>query len=240
MTAGPSDLEKQAFAGASNLASTGLAPTQFTGGTWNTEEANKYMNPYLKNALDPQLEELRRQAQINLQGGLGKYAKMGGYGGGRQAILESEAMRNLLQEQNKTVGAGYKTAYDTAMDAYNKGRTQQLETEKAQQEANKTSAEFGLKSAQELAKMGATQREIEQAGLTADKNQFEEARDWDKKMIQYEQGLLQGLPITAQTNTQNMSMLTQLLANMGYGGQLADLLKKISGDTTATKSAGTP
>jgi hypothetical protein len=241
LTAGPSALEQQAFTGASNLASTGLAPTEYTGGTWNTEEANKYMNPYLKAALDPQMEELRRQSQINLQSQLGSLGKAGGYGGGRQAIMQSEAMRNLLQEQNKTVGQGYATAYDKAMDAYNKGRTQTLDVEKAQQAANEASANFGLKSLQELEKAGQTQREIEQAGLTADKAQFEEQRDYPYKMVQYQQGLLQGLPITTQSNTQNMSGLTSLLANAGFAGKLQELINQYVGSApgaTATKSPG--
>lgn len=201
LTAGPSDLEKQAFTGASSIASTGLTPTTYTGGTWNAAEAVKYMNPYLKSVLDPQVEELRRQSQINLQPTLAKLTQAGSYGGGRQAIIESEAMRNLMQEQNKTIGAGFKSAYDSAMDAYNKGRVQQLEVEKAQQQANEASANFGIKSLGTLADLGKTQREIEQAGLTADKAQFEEQRDYDKKMAQYMQTLLTGLPLATQGTT---------------------------------------
>lgn len=201
LTAGASDLEKQAFAGASNLASTGLAPTTYTTGTWNAAEAQKYMNPYLMAALEPQVEELRRTSQINLQPTLAKLTQAGGFGGGRQAIVESEAMRNLLQEQNKTIGTGFKTAYDTALDAYNKGRAQQLDVEKAQQLANEASANFSIKSLDELAKLGQTQRDIEQAGLTADKAQFEERRDYDKKMVQYMQSLLTGLPLSTQGTT---------------------------------------
>jgi hypothetical protein len=34
---------------------------------------------------------------------MAKMTQAGGYGGSRQAIMESEANRNLLQEQNKTI-----------------------------------------------------------------------------------------------------------------------------------------
>ena len=47
--------------------------------------------------------------------------------------------------------------------------------------------------------MGATQRGIESEGITADRLQFEEERDFPYKQVQYMQSLLQGLPIEAQS-----------------------------------------
>jgi hypothetical protein len=116
-----------------------------------------------------------------MQPGLAKLTQAGGYGGSRQAIMESEANRNLLQEQNKTIGAGYSNAYYKGM--------QQFNTEQGQ--ANTL--------ANMMATQGATQRGIEQEGITADKTQFEEARANPYKMVQYQQSLLQGLPLAAQS-----------------------------------------
>lgn len=220
LTAGPSDLQQQQFAGISNLAQTGLTPTQFTTGTFDTTQANKYMNPYLTAALQPQMEEMRRQSQINLQPSLAKLTQAGGYGGGRQAIMESEAARNLLSEQNKTLGTGYANAFNKAMEQFNAEQQRGLEAQRAQEAANEASAAFGLKSLDALGTAGATQRGIEQEGLAADKAQFEEQRDYPYKMAQYQQSLLTGLPITTQSNTQNMSPLTQLLATLGLSGNI--------------------
>jgi hypothetical protein len=247
LTAGASNLQQQAFAGASNLASTGYDPTAFTAGTFGTQQAQQYMNPYLQAALDPQLAELRRQSQINLQPSMAKLTQAGGYGGGRQAIMESEAARNLLAEQNKTVGQGYATAYDKAMQQFNADQARQMEAQKAGEQSRQYGADYGLKSLQELEKAGATERGITAEGIAADKAQFEEQRDWPYKMVQYQQGLLQGLPIATQSNTQNMSGLTSLLANLGYGGQLTELLNSFgqpkakttaSPGTTNTTSSG--
>lgn len=240
LTAGPSALQEQAFAGASNLASTGYDPTAFTAGTFGTQQAQQYMNPYLQAALDPQLAELRRQSQINLQPSMAKLTQAGGFGGGRQAIMESEAARNLLAEQNKTVGQGYATAYDKAMQQFNADQARQMEAQKASEASRQYGADYGLKSLQELERAGATERGITAEGIAADKAQFEEQRDWPYKMVQYQQGLLQGLPIATQSNTQNMSPLTSLLANLGYGGQLYDLLNNFGKPkTTTTTSPGT-
>jgi len=121
--------------------------------------ASQYMNPYLQSVLQPQLEELRRTSQINMQPGLAKLTQAGGYGGGRQAIMESEANRNLLQQQNQTIGAGYANAYDKAQQQFNTEQTQ------------------GRSLADLIGQQGNVQRGIEAEGIAADKSAFEEARE---------------------------------------------------------------
>jgi hypothetical protein len=145
--------------------------------------ASQYMNPYLQSVLEPQLAELRRQSQINMQPGMAKLTQAGGYGGGRQAIMESEANRNLLQEQNKAIGQGYASAYDKGMGQFN--------TEMGQ---SKDLVNM-------LANAGQAQRGIEQEGITADYNEFLAQRDDPMKKTQYLQSMLQGLPYQTVTNT---------------------------------------
>jgi hypothetical protein len=114
LTAGASNLQQQAFAGASDIASAGYTPGSFTGG-FGTTQATQYMNPYLQASLDPQLKELQRQADIQRVADAGRLTKTGAYGGSRQAIMESEGRRNLLDKQASLIGSGYKTAYDTGL-----------------------------------------------------------------------------------------------------------------------------
>jgi hypothetical protein len=234
LTAGASDLQNQAFAGASNLASTGYDPTTFNAGTFNTAAAQQYMNPYLQTALDPQLKEMQRQSDIQRLADAGRLTKAGAYGGSRQAIMESEGRRNLLDKQNLAIGQGYQTAYDKAMQQFNADQARQMEAQKASEASRQYGADFGIKTLNELEQAGATQRGITSEGIAADKAQFEEQRDYPYKMVQYQQGLLQGLPISAQSNTQNMSALTSLLSNAGYAGQLYDAINKIFNPTAAT------
>ena len=191
-------------AGAPMGASMGGQPTAPTG------IAGQYMNPYLQNVLTPQMDELRRQSQINLQPGLAKMTQSGGYGGGRQAIMESEANRNLLQEQNKTIGQGYANAYDKAMGQFN--------TEQGQA---KTIAEL-------MAEQGGQQRGIEQQGISADYNEFLAQRDYPQKMLQFQQSMLQGLPIsTVSSQPAQMSGLGSLNATVGGMGQLMSGLQNL-------------
>ncbi len=193
-------------AGASGTGATGTGGGQST--TAPLGVASQYMNPYLQSVLQPQLEELRRQSQINLQPNLAKMTQAGGYGGGRQAIMESEANRNLLQAQNQAIGTGYSNAYDKAM--------QQFNTEQGQA---KTLAEL-------MGQAGGQQRGIEQEGITADYNEFLAQRDYPMKQVQFLQSMLQGLPIStvsnipqAQTGSQQavggMATVYQMLQNLG-------------------------
>jgi hypothetical protein len=140
------------------------------------------MNPYLQNVLNPQLDEMRRQAQITQMGNAGKATQAGAFGGGRQAIMDAETQRNMAMEQNKAIGAGYSNAFDM-------GR-QQFNTEQGQGQ--------GLASL--MSNIGQQQQGLEQQGVTADYNEFLQQRDNPMKQLQFQQSMLQGLPISTVAN----------------------------------------
>ena len=178
--------------------------------------ASQYMNPYLQSVLQPQMEELRRQSQINLQPSMAQLTRAGGYGGGRQAIMQSEADRNLLAEQNKTIGLGYSSAYDKGL--------QQFNTEQAQARGL---ADF-------MADQGGQQRGIEQQGISADYNEFLAQRDYPQKMLQFQQSMLQGLPISTVSNQPaQMSGIGNLAATVGGAGDLITKLKNLGVQTSS-------
>ena len=226
MTAGESGLQSNVFQGLGSLnfpsqlgqsfsstgayqlpnmnAPAGTAPTTPAG---PTGVAANYMNPYLQSVLTPQLDELRRQNDITNMGANAKLTQAGAFGGGRQAIMNAENNRNLMMEQNKTVGQGYANAYDKAMQQYN--------TEQGQAK--------GL--AELMAQQGASQRGIEQEGITADLNEFNAQRDYPQKMLQFQQSMLQGLPVQSVQNTAgSLSGLGTLLAGLGGGAAVASNL----------------
>ena len=211
LTAGASDLQNQAFAGASNLATTGYTPGTFTGGTFDANAAKSYMNPFLTASLSPQLAEQQRAADIARLSDNARLAQAGAFGGGRQAIMESEGRRNLLDKQSQLIGKGYETAYDKAMGQFNADQTRRMDADKSGEASRQYSATYGRDTLNDLAKMGATQRDIEQQGITADEKEFEKQRDWDKQMQQYKIGLLDKLPISTAVNTANTNPLLDLI-----------------------------
>jgi len=225
MTAGESGLQSKVFQGLGNLtfpgqlgqsfSSTGAyqLPTMTSTGVTGQQAgpggiAANYMNPYLSAVLTPQLDELRRQSQMTQMGNAAKLAQAGGYGGSRQAIIDAETQRNLLQEQNKAIGTGYSNAYDRAMGQFN-----------VEQGQAKTLADM-------MSGAGAQQRGIEQEGITADYNEFLAQRDYPQKQVQFLQSMLQTLPISTVTNTPaQMSGLGQLTSTVGGLGSLMEAIR---------------
>ena len=224
MTAGESALQSKYFSGLGSLTfptqlgqsfTSSTAPTLPTatgpaGSTTPTGPAAQYMNPYLQAVLAPQLEELRRQAGITQQTQAGKAAQAGAFGGTRYGLMEAEGARNLMQEMNKTIGTGYANAYDKALQQFN-----------AEQGQAKTLADM-------IASAGAQQRGIEQEGITADYNEFLAQRDYPMKQLQFQQSMVQGLPIsTVSTSQAQQSGIGQLASTAGAIGSIYDLLKKL-------------
>ena len=230
LTAGASGLQQQAFAGASEMAQAGYTPGQFTGG-FTAQTAQQYMNPYLQASLDPQLKELQRQSDIARMADAGRLTKAGAFGGSRQAIMESEGRRNLLDKQQDVLGQGYKTAYDLGLGQFNKER-------EAEEASRQYGAGFGLKSVGQLADLGAIERGITSEGLAADKAQFEEQRDFAYKMPQYQLNLLQGLPIGASTSSSDQTGIAALQSDIAGLGALYKSLANL-GQTPATPATPT-
>jgi hypothetical protein len=162
--------------------------------------AAQYMNPYLQSVLDPQMAELRRQNEITNMQANAKATGMGAFGGGRQAIMNAENNRNLMQEMNKTVGQGYASAYDKGIGQFN------IEQGQSKDLVNM------------LANAGQQQRGIEQEGITSDYNEFLAQRDYPMKQVQFLQSMLQGMPYQTITNSplpkSGMGQLTEIVGSL--------------------------
>ena len=101
-------------------------------------------------------------------------------------------------------GKGYADAYAQALGQFN---TEQDRGMTSQDKIN----QYGMTGIGALADMGAVQRGIESEGITADRLQFEEERDFPYKQVQYMQSLLQGLPLASQSvNYEEPGFLQQL------------------------------
>jgi len=213
LVAGTAPLQSKVFSGLEGLNFPGQLGQSFTaqgayqlpsmtpGGvtgqaTGPTGIASQYMNPYLSAVLTPQLDELRRQSQITQMGNAGKLAQAGAFGGSRQAIMDAETQRNLLQEQNKAIGTGYANAYDRAMGQFN-----------VEQGQAKTLADM-------MAGAGTQQRGIEQEGITALQKQYETELLDPYTKLRFQKEMLQGLPVSTTATTANTSTMDQLKGGM--------------------------
>jgi hypothetical protein len=219
LTAGASNLQSQAFSGLAGLTLPDASATSYTPGSFTTPgTATSYMSPYLTAALEPQIAEARRDAEIARVQNAGRMTRAGAYGGGRQAIMESELDRNLTRGIADIRGKGYQDAFTAAQGQFNKEEEmRRLAAERAQT--------YGLDILKNQQTAGATQRDIESEGILADYGQFKEERDYPFKMVQYMQSLLQGQPLA--TSSYSYQEPTGLSSLMGGAGSILKLLQDL-------------
>jgi hypothetical protein len=152
---------------------------------------------------------------------------------GMSAQQAQEAARQFNQGQSMTAAqqaAQYGQAANQASEQSRqfgadlglKGLQTGLQAAQTQGNLGISGGQLGLAQLQEQARLGAQQRGIEAEGIAADKAAFEEARENPFKMVQFQQSLLQGLPISATNyNMAQPSTLQEILAGAGGGAKLA-------------------
>jgi len=158
-----------------------------TGYTYNPFQAKSftspgmsqsYMSPYMQNVVDIQQQEAIRQKQIADQGLQAQATKAGAFGGGRDAIMRSEADRNLATQLASIQATGLQNAYQQGMGQFNaeQGATQAAANLNAQQ--GQFGAGLGLQglqtaltSANTLGTLGGQQYQ-QNMGINALQNQY--------------------------------------------------------------------
>jgi len=78
-------------------------------------QISQYMNPFMNLALQNQLGEMNRQAQIQGQGLQAQAVKSGAFGGAREGIQRAELGRNLAQTQNQAIANAMQQGYGQAL-----------------------------------------------------------------------------------------------------------------------------
>lgn len=206
LTAGESSLQNKFFTGLGGLGFPGRLGQSFTGMTDQMDAsgqpvsvAQQYMNPYMQQVLQPQLQAMQRQADIQ-RGVLGaQQAKAGAFGGARAGLMNAQLNADLMRQQQQAVGNAYGQAYTQGLGQFN------TEQEQARQLA-------GM-----LGSAGAAQRGIEQEGVAADLAEFQQQRDYPYKMLQFQQSLLQGLPIQSVAASYQQPSAASRFANTTGG-----------------------
>jgi hypothetical protein len=117
------------------------------------------MNPFEDAAVQQALADIRRAGDVQAAQIGGRAAQAGAFGGSRQAILESELDRNILEQQGRTAAqmrqAGFDSAAQRAQQAFEAARGRQLQ-------AGSALGQLGLQGTQQQA---ALQQQAGQLGL---------------------------------------------------------------------------
>ena len=234
----PSQLGAQAgqLAGAATMGALGTNYNPYETGGFTSQTAGQYMNPYLEQAMEPQLREAQRASQMQGVADQGQAVRAGAFGGGRQAIIESERQRNLGQLQGDIRAKGYMSAFDQAQQQFS--REQQLREQSRQygaglgmqglQTALQGAGQMGALGGQQFAQgmdinklqnlYGQQQQAQEQAGLTQKYQDFQAQQKHPYQQLEFMSNLLRGTPMgTVSSLYQAPSNNLGTLAGLGIG-----------------------
>jgi hypothetical protein len=270
LTAGYSPLQEQAYAGLANLTlpssletagselqnisqkqqDLSFTPSEIKANVFNQQAAQQYLNPYIQTALNPQLEALKRQSEINRQAELAKLTQAGGYGGSREAILRGQQDYNLMQQQAGLIGSGYNQAYNQAMNQFNADQARDLQAQQLTQQgkqfgatyglqslqaaasaqqaaanAGASAAQYGLANLQALSKAGTEQQALDQQALNAQYNEYLRQLQYPQTMLKLQRDLITGLPMTTTNTFEAQKSAAQSAA--GAAGTVLDLMEKM-------------
>lgn len=195
----PADQLNQAtgFAGLGALRAA-QGPQDFTG-----ENVQSYMSPYMRNVVEQQQLGAIRDYQRELPGLASVATKVGGLGGTRQALLQSEAQRNLQDRLAGIEASGTQAAYENAQQQFNAQQAMGLNYLQQQLGAagilgdlgqRQYGQEMGINEA--LLRAGQEQRGVEQQYLDSQREAYAERQNYPYKNLAFMSDLIRGTPLT--------------------------------------------
>jgi hypothetical protein len=241
--AGFSDLQNQAFneagnlgpaqqlqqgtdlAGAAGLGSM-MAGQNYANQATNPGAVQAYMSPYIQNALNPVMDEARRQANITANQNAGQAIGAGAFGGSRFGLQSAENQRNLGMLQNQIYGQGMQNAFQNAQQAQQFGANLGLQGYGQGLQAANALGQLGqqqfgqqLGSMQARAQAGAQQQGLEQQKLSQQYQDFLNQQNWNKNQVNWFSDILHGAP--GGQSVQNMYQQAPGIAQQGISAMLA-------------------
>lgn len=218
-------------AGAGLSRALGYTPRGISTGTFSPAAASYYMSPYATNVSDIAARELRRQGDITkAQGAMGAIGR-GSFGGARQALMQAEQERGLQQNIADVYTKGQQAAFENAQKIYGEDTARSLQAQQANVAAEQAAAQLagqtgvsGLQAGLEASRaqsataaaeqtanlerlktQAASEQEkqaLEQKILDIKYQQAMEARDFEKKQIEFYNAILRGNTGLASTQIQ--------------------------------------
>ena len=217
------------LAGAAGLGALGARydPTQFQADQFGGDAAQRYMSPYMQNVVDIQQREAQRQGDIAGTQLASQATKSGAFGGGRQAIMQAEAARNLAQQKGDIQARGLQSSYEQAQAQFNADQARRMQAQQLAEQSKQYGAGYGMQGLQtalqgagqlgalggqqfaqgmDINKLqnayGGQQQALEQQGLTQAYQDFQNQQNYPYKQLGFMSDMINRLPLGQQTTRQ--------------------------------------
>ena len=234
----PSGLGAQAgqMAGAATMGALGTQYDPYRMGQFTSGRAAQYMNPFIEQAMEPQLREAQRTSEMQRVADMGQATRAGAFGGGRQAIIEAERQRNLGTQLGDIRARGLMSAFEQAQQNF--AREQQLREQSRQygaglglqglQTALQGAGQMGQLGGQQFQQgmdinklqnlYGTQQQQLEQQRLTQNYQDFMNQQRYPYQQLEFMSNILRGTPMgTVQTLYGGQPTLGQQVGALGMG-----------------------
>jgi hypothetical protein len=236
------------LAGAATMGALGSQydPTQFQAGQFGGESAQQYMSPYMQNVVDIQQREAQRQGDIAGTQLASQATKSGAFGGGRQAIMQSEAARNLATQKGDIQARGLQSSYEQAQNQFNADQARRMQAQQLSEQSKQYGAGYGMQGLQtalqgagqmgtlggqqfaqgmDINKLqsayGGQQQALEQQGLSQAYQDFQNQQNYPYKQLGFMSDMIRGLPLGQQSTSQIYEAqpgMAQQLGSLGMAG----------------------
>jgi len=181
---------------------------------------SQYMSPYMQEVVDRQKQAAVRDYARQLPGLKAAGVRAGASGGTREAILESEARRNLATQLGDIQAQGSQAAYQQAQAQYNADRARMLQAGLANQQAGLTTGQQNLAALLGVQQLG-TQSNL-QAQLANQAAQQQAGQTNLQALINQQQfGAGQGLQAQQLNQQAQLQAQQQALAQLAQANQFS-------------------
>ena len=242
-TAGFSPMQQQAFerfagmqvspelGAASGLASlagrrAGMAGRRYERMATDPYAMQAYMSPYIQGVVEQQKRTALQDYARQIPGLQAQGIRSGARGGTREALLQSEANRNLQGQLQGIQATGLQNAFQNAQQAQQFGANLGLQGLQQQLAAAGALGGLGMQGYQQQMGIGQAQlgagaqgQAMEQELLNQQYQDFINQQQFPYKQAEFGMGILRGIPATGQVGTlyqQPPSLLGQI-AGIGLG-----------------------
>lgn len=208
----------------------------------NPGAVGAYMNPFIQNALAPQMQLLNQQQQLAAQNINAKAAGQGAFGGNRATLAQGLNAQNYDLARQQAMGQAYTDAFKQAQQAQQFGAQLGLQGAMQGTQAGLSGlgtalqgTGLGLQGVQgaQQGYQGATQAGAALGNIGAQQGQFQlgalalqnqianQQYNQPYQQLNFMQGLMSGLPVTTSTTQGYQAGQNPWLQGIGAAGTLA-------------------
>jgi hypothetical protein len=257
------NLQNQSFTGAGNLGVSGQtgqatnaanqATNNLLGTSYNGMQAqnqnftdpgvaSSYMNPYVQNALNPQIALLQQQQGAQGQQLQSQATQAGAFGGSRFGLQQGLQNQANQLAQSNLVGNAYNQAYTGAQNQFNADQSRNMQAQGMNIGQQQFGANLGL-NANQAALTGANtlgnlgqqqfnqqtgalnlqnsygtqQQQNQQNAINTQIQNFNNQKNYPYQQLSFMQGLMTGLPVSSSTTNVYQTPGNQIAQAAGLG-----------------------